>query len=219
MQRFLAAHLAAATLVLFTCTSARAGLLPPPGQVGWSYNFTPTANAVVADTNPSATVSFTNETTKNAVGNSDVDLTNLRVLSTADPNHPDVLTHNGNYTITMVLGTSANGTPMSGTLTFTGKLSGSFSSASANVTNLFGPHATQTLTLGAYVFTVMVDAYTPPGPPGSFNAGSISAHVSIANNVHITSVPEPSTMLLSGLGLTFLGGAAWRKRRLTRVLS
>jgi hypothetical protein len=44
------------------------------------------------------------------------------------------------------------------------------------------------------------------------NLGSISAHVNVSS-VTPASVPEPSTMLLSGLGLSFLGGAAWRKRR------
>jgi hypothetical protein len=31
--------------------------------------------------------------------------------------------------------------------------------------------------------------------------------------------PEPSSMLLSGLGLTFLGGAAWRKRKARAVVA
>jgi hypothetical protein len=203
--------------MLFATTSARAGLVPV-NQVQWSYNFTPAANAVFADTNPSADVAFTNETTKSVIGNSVVDLTNLRVSSTADPNHPDLLNHNGSYSISMVLGTSANGSPMSGTLTFKGKLSGNFSSASSNVTNKFDPLlSTQTLTLGAYTFTVTLLPFTPPGPPGSSNAGSIAAFVSLSGGPHITSVPEPSSMLLSGLGLTFLGGAAWRKRRLARL--
>jgi hypothetical protein len=216
MKRFHTAHFAAAILVMFAATSARAGLVAPD-HVQWSYNFTPSAGYVYADTSPTASVSFTNEKPNTAQGNSDVDVTNLRVSSTADPNHPDALMNNGAYKIAMVLGTSANGSPMSTTLYFTGKLSGSFSSASANVTNKFGPDATQTVVFGAYTFTVSVDAYTPPGPPGSLNAGSVSAHVSITSSGHIAETPEPSTMLLSGLGLTFLGGAAWRKRRLARM--
>jgi hypothetical protein len=215
MKRFFVVHVAAATLVLFATTSVQAGLVPV-NQVQWSYNFTPAANAVFSDINPSADVVFTNETTKSVVGNSIVVLTNLRVSSTADPNHPDVLKNNGAYSVSMVLGTSANGSPMSGTLNFSGKLSGTFSSSSSNVTNMFGPHSTQTLTLGAYTFTVSLIAYTPPGPPGSSNAGSIGAYVTISGGPHITSVPEPSSIFLSGLGLTFLGGAAWRKRRLAR---
>ncbi len=217
MKRFLTAHVTAAALVLFAATSARAGLVPA-SQVQWSYNFTPGASAVISDSNPSALVSFTNEPTKSAVGDSDVVVTNLRVSSTANPNTPDVLKSNGSYSITLVLGTSANGSPLSGSLTFTGKLTGSFSSGSANVANKFGPHATQTLTLGNYLFTVSLVAYTPPGPPNQVNAGSISAHVSISD-IHSAGggSPEPSSMILAGMGLTFLGGAAWRKRRRARV--
>jgi hypothetical protein len=218
MKRFLAAQAAAATLVLLAATCVQAG--PLPSQVQWSYNFTPGSYSVSADTNPSAGVSFTNEPTKSAVGNSDVVATNLRIFgSTASPSTPDTLTTHGAYTISLLLGTSANGPALSGTLTFTGKLGGTFSSASANVSNMFGPNSTQQLTLGNYTFTVALIAYTPPGPANQLNAGSISAHVTVANaSIHTTGggTPEPSTMLLSGLGLTFLGGAAWRKRRQAR---
>ncbi len=217
MKRSLTAHIAAATLVLFAATGARAGLVPA-SQVQWSYNFSPSASAVFAATSSSADVSFTNEPTKSAVGDSDVVVTNLRVSSTANPNTPDALKTNGGYSVVLTLGTSANGSPMSGTLTFTGTLTGTFSSASANVANKFGPHSTQTLTLGNYLFTVSLVAYTPPGPPDQVNAGSISAHVSISN-IHTAGggSPEPSSMLLAGMGLTFLGGAAWRKRRQARM--
>jgi hypothetical protein len=217
MKRLLTAHITAAAMVLFAATGARAGLVPA-SQVQWSYNFSPGASAVIADTNSSAVVSFTNEPTKSAVGDSDVVVTNLRVSSTANPNTPDVLKNNGAYSVTLVLGTSANGSPMSGSLTFTGKLTGTFSSASANVANKFGPHQTQTLTLGSYLFTVSLVSYTPPGPPDQVNAGSISAHVSISD-IHSAGggTPEPSSMLLAGMGLTFLGGAAWRKRRQPRM--
>jgi hypothetical protein len=222
MKRLLAAHVAVATLVLFAATGAQASPIPA-SQVEWSYNFTPGAASIYADSDPSAAVTFTNEPTKSAVGNSDVVATNLRVVSTANPNSADVLSANGAYSITLVLGTSANGSPMSGSLTFTGKLSGTFSSASANVANVFGPNTLQTPTLGSYIFTVQLTSYTPPGPPNQLNAGSISAHVSITysnpggGHISGSNSPEPSTMLLSGLGLTFLSGAAWRKRRQGRT--
>ena len=57
------------------------------------------------------------------------------------------------------------------------------------------------------------------------NAGSLAAFVEVTagdptgpgggGGVTVADVPEPSTMLLAGLGLSFLGGAAWRKRRQT----
>ncbi len=88
MKRFLAAHIAAATLVFFATTSARAGLIPA-SQVEFTYNFTPGATSIYADGDPSAAVTFTNELTKSAVPGpslgTDVVATNLRVVSTADP--------------------------------------------------------------------------------------------------------------------------------------
>jgi hypothetical protein len=54
--------------------------------------------------------------------------------------------------------------------------------------------------------------YTPPGPPGSDNSGSISATVTV-RPVNIQKSPEPSTMVLSVVGLSFLGLSSWRKRR------
>ena len=99
-----------------------------------------------------------------------------------------------------------------GSLTFHGKLDGTLSAESTNLFNTFGPDKKQSVRLGAYNFEVELIAYTPPGPPDQSNAGSIAAHVTVTT-ITPAQVPEPSTMLLSGLGLTFLGGAAWRKRR------
>ena len=89
------------------------------------------------------------------------------------------------------------------------------SAENANVANVFNDTSVHNLVLGTYNFAVQLIAYTPPGPPDQSNAGSISAHVTVSN-AQVSSVPEPSTMLLSGLGLSFLGGAAWRKRRQVR---
>jgi hypothetical protein len=216
MKRFLAAHAAAVAVVLFAGAGANAGMIPPD-KIQWTYNFAPGMNpaAVFADNHGGVgSVTFTNENPSTAKGNSDIVATNLKVSSTATAVDPDVLSHNGTYTIKLHLGVPANG--LSGDLTFTGKLSGTFSADNANVTNVFGPNSTQTLTLGNYTFTVQLTAYTPPGPPSQHNLGSISAHVTVeASDIGPGGgpSPEPSSMLLAGLGLSFLGGAAWRKRR------
>ena len=63
---------------------------------------------------------------------------------------------------------------------------------------------------------VTLTNYTPPGPPNASNAGSISAHVTVTpGNGHTSGggTPEPSTLVLSCLGLGFAGLASWRKRR------
>jgi hypothetical protein len=216
MKRFLTAPVAALALLLLIGAGAQATPIPI-NQIQWTYNFSPGAPAVLADGNPSAGVTFTNEPTKAATGISDIVATNLRVFSTATAVSPDMLTGpNGDYSLALTLSTTDGSGTHTGTLTFNGTLSGEFSAENANVFNAFGPNVFQVLDLGSIRFSVEMLAYTPPGPPDQANAGSISAHVTV-ENITPNGVPEPSTILLSGLGLTFLGGAAWRKRRLARA--
>jgi len=217
MKRFCTAHLSALALVLLAGASAQATPIPPD-QIQWTYNFSPATPALLADGNPSAGVTFTNEPTKAATGSSDVVATNLRVFSTALATAPDKITgSNGNYTLSLTLSTNDGNGIHTGTLTFNGTLSGMFSAQNANVANAPGlPLPMQTLQLGLITFNVQLIAYTPPVPPDQANAGSISAHVTVSGAT-ISDTPEPSTLLLSSLGMTFLGGLVWRKRRQTRV--
>jgi hypothetical protein len=213
MKRSYSATIAALAVVLLGSAAAQASPVPP-ANLQWTYNFTPGAPALPVDGGGSSYVGFTNEPTKAAVGNSDVVATNLRVFSAATASVPDTLSASGDYSLTMVLSTVDNGTPYSASLTFTGELDGTFSAESANIKNTFGPNSTQTVQLGSYIFTVSLVAYTPPGPPDQVNAGSLAAHVEVTL---AEETPEPSTMLLSALGLSCLGGAAWRKRRQARL--
>ena len=143
---------------------------------------------------------------------SDIVATNLRVFSSATASAPDMITGpNGNYSMTLQLAVNDNGTPFSTNLTFTGKLFTTgpkgFSAENANVQNMFLDGGPKVADLGTIRFTVQLMAYTPPGPPDQSNAGSISAHVTV-ENITPSQVPEPSAIVLSGMGLTFLGGAA-----------
>src|SRR5262249_52064437 len=160
-------------------------------------------------------VSFTNQPAQTASGNSDTVATNLKANSLAAPGSPDTLSGTGAYTLTLSLTDSTSGA--TGTLTFTGKLSGSFSKDSANITNQFNSPLQQQLFLGANTYTVTIGPYSPPGPPDSTNLGSIAAHVDVSPTVGVAAVPEPSTLLLGLCGLTGAGAFSWRKRRTTAV--
>jgi len=199
----------ASTLLFFAGTSVRAD------PIAWTYNFTPSVNSLAADPPGTGGVSLTNEPTKNAINSSDVVITNLKDFSTAPAANPDKLSTGGAYAVTLVLTDSLSGEHA--TLTFTGKLSGTFSANNSNITNAFTGQTTQTVTLGKYDYTVSMVAYTPPGPPSASNSGSMSAHVNVApSSTGGATTPEPSTMVLSFLGLSFAGAAGWRKRRRVR---
>jgi len=211
MKRFLPLLVPAVALLLLG-GQARADILTTD-KVNWTYNFSPGAPAVFADNHPTAAVTFTNEPTQLAVGDSDVVATNLRANSTAKGKDVDVV-KNGNYSLTLVVSNLSDPGSPSATFTFHGKLSGKWSTENANIANAFAADNLQTKSIGSFNFTVFLQAYTPPGPPDQKQVGSISAHVSISTgSIDHQPAPEPSTMILSGLGMTFLGMAAWRKRR------
>jgi hypothetical protein len=142
-------------------------------------------------------------------------------------NAPDHFT-NKNYSLIVDLTDSASN--KSGMLTFTGSLNGTLSLTSANIKNTFIGPLTQHLDLGGNLYTVTIGPYAAPGIPDSTQTGSISAHVSVQPEGPTgggsggpvpppsRQTPEPSTLLLAGLGLSALGMAGWRHRaRLARV--
>jgi hypothetical protein len=191
---------------------------------GWIFSWSPTGGAVSADVQvgqPTATgtVTLSSETLQNAFGNSFVVASNITLSSTANPNNPAMLSSNGSYQLNMFLKDATSG--QSTTLSFTGKLSGTFSALSANLSNVFQAPVTESVVLGANTFTVTLDSYVPPGPPGSTSPGAIGAYVSVANtggNGHITSTsPEPSSLLLCGLGAAGFALNGWRRRWTARV--
>jgi hypothetical protein len=206
----------ASTLLFFAGTGARADLTSASPPVGWTYNFTPSVNSVAADPPGSGGVSFTNEPTKAAINNSDVVITNLRDFSTATTANPDKFSTNGAYSVTLVLTDSASGEHA--TLTFTGKLGGTFSANNSNITNTWTGQNPSPVILGGNSYTVTMGSYTPPGPPTASNAGSMSAHVSVApvppsgGGGPPATIPEPSALVLSFVGLSLAGAAGWRKR-------
>jgi hypothetical protein len=219
MKRFLTATAAALALLLMTGMGVHAN--PLPAALSWTYNFTPGASSLASDAGTGGNISFTNENTNTAVGNSTIVGTNLRVASTATAGSPDMLSgSHGNYSLTLALASTDDTGLHQASLTFNGQLSGTFSHDSSNLSNVFGANATQSVSLGAYVFTVALNSFTPPGPPGQTNAGSIAATVSITpagTPTPTQNTPEPGTIVLAGLGLSAFGGAAWRKRRQARI--
>jgi len=251
MKCLLALCAPALALLLFASTSARAEPVPAPGAK-WGYNFSPldgngqplsTVSADQTDPNvPPGGITFTNESPKPVVGNSDVVATSLQVFSAADGLTPEYLNTSGAYTLQMIiydlnapgakdiLANDPNSLPHTDSIIFSGKVGGNFSHDNANVTNDFigatyhgqffaadpvTDAITLTVSLGDYNYTVKLNQYTHPGPQVSNLLGSLGGHVDVftLSTGGISTAPEPSSMLLCCLGLPFLGAASWRKRR------
>ncbi len=207
MKRFL--HLFACSAVLLLAgASARADFVP------WTYSWQRDPVSIAADAPGSGGVSLTSESLpKQAAGSSDIVATNLRIFSSSSADVPDKLATNGFFKLTLTITDNTSGD--SGSADFSGKLSGTFSAGSSNLTAVFSTPITKLLDLGGNEYTVTIGPYSPPGPPSASNAGSIAAHVDVKalnGTIGVNDVPEPSSIVLGCLGFSFLGGAAGRKR-------
>jgi len=211
MKRSSVALFGALAALLLAGSSARADF------VQWRYNWTPSTLKVVSDTSPTSYVQLTNEpinkpTGVQASGDSDIQMTNVKVVSDATRAHPDLFTLSTPVSFSLKLTDVASG--LSTNLLFAIKFSGDVSTDSSHLR--VDPASLGTMytniQLGNNIYNVANVSYTPPGPPGSDNSGSIAATVTV-RPVNIAKAPEPSTMVLSVVGLSFLGLSSWRKRR------
>lgn len=198
----------ALALLLWAGASARADLIQ------WGYNWQPSATTINADGGGSGHLALTNEPSNSAAGTSNTVITNLRAFSTAATASPDVFNH-ANFSFTLSLKDLASSA--TGTATFSGFFSGTLTADSANIKANFTSPTTETLSLGGNTYTVTLGTYTPPGPPGVTNAGSLNATVAVTpgnpGGGHTSSTPEPSTLVLISLAFPCLVLTNRRRRR------
>ena len=196
------ALISALTLLVLGSSTAWAEFVP------WKYNWSRSAAVLPADAPGTGRITLTDETLREASGSSDIVATNIRVYSTAPPQAPDQFT-DASYGLTLFLLDETSGA--SGTMSFAGVFNGTVSSVSSNLRHDFIGETTKSLVLGSNAYQVTIGPYTPPGPPGSSNAGAVSAfaHVSIRNVAH---APEPSSLLIACSALPFVGLGVLRRR-------
>jgi hypothetical protein len=197
-----AALCGAALLWLGSAASARADF------IAWSYNWSRSPGTVFADGTTASYISLTDETSHSAIGDTTIVATNIRTVSDAPASNPVHFT-NKKYTLTLSIVDTDSG--KAGSMIFAGEFNGDLSSKSANIKNTFLSAATQVLVLGKHKFTVSINEYSPPGPQGQTNSGSIAAHAVVRVD-DIQTVPEPSGWLLAALGgLPLLGLMRFRR--------
>jgi hypothetical protein len=204
-MRISAKRLFAAALALCLLTGARARA----DFVSWSYNWTPSSTVIYADNPTTGRIILSNEPGGSAVGDSYVVATNIKTASNADPSSPATFT-NASYGLAMTIVDSASG--KTGSLSFNGVFNGTLSNQNAIIMNSFTGPTTQSLLLGNHLYTVTIGPFAPPGPPTANISGSISALATVS----VRDVPEPNTLVLSGMCLSLFGAGWWWKRGRTR---
>lgn len=198
----------ALTLLLLADTSARADL------ISWGYNWEPSSTKIAANAGGSGYLSLTDEPANSATGSSNTIVTNLHAVSTASVSSPDTFNQ---APVSFALQLTDTASKASTTLTFSGYFSGTITGDSSNIQLTITSPKTESVTLGGNTYAVAIGNYTPPGPSGAVNAGSLNAFVTVTAGSGgggvISSVPEPSTALLASLALPCLGWFPWRKRK------
>lgn len=170
--------------------------------IPWSYAWESEPGEVLADNPGTGKLILSDEPFKTATGNSDIVATNIKSESTAGPEAPDVFTKAG-YTLTLTLIDDLSGE--SGSIVFTGEFDGTMTAFSSNIESTPTGDPEKSIVLGLHRYTISMGPYSPPGPPGSTNVGSIAAHAQVRVEKLIHDVPEPSSLVLAGLSVAVLG--------------
>ncbi len=192
-------YAAALALCLFGGARARADF------VDWSYNWTPSATEIFADKSSMGKITLSNESSGTATGDSYIVATNIQTVSSATSQNPAKFT-DAPYSLTLIITDGPSG--KSNSMVFSGKFNGTLAQKSAIILNTFTNDQIQSKVIGDHIYTVNIGPFSPPGPPTAKNSGSISALATVT----VQAVPEPSTLVLSGLCLSVFGAGWWLRR-------
>jgi hypothetical protein len=205
-------------------------LLGPPAAradlITWGFNWSGSPTTVGGDPGATGGIFLLDPQPGHGSGSMHLGGTQLEVFSSAPAGTLDHFT-NRPYTETLTLTDDAS--HQSGTLAFTGLFNGSLTPSQANITNTFTGKTTQTLLLGEHLYTVHLDQYIPPTPstagslgaditvratdPGGAGGGSNGGGGGGGGSGGDHHAPEPSSLILAGMGLASCGVAYWKRTR------
>jgi hypothetical protein len=217
-------------LTQFVASLAAAAALAAPAYADPSWTYTTNASPLaVAPDVPGGGLVLTSQSTPSAVttgGSGIVATTVLGTISLGTDHYT-----NAGYEVD--IGINDQGSGQSHTFAFHGQFSGDFSATTgSNITHQFldpvtnqpvADKVSESFTIGGNLYTVTLDPHVIIGALGSFPA-SIGGFVDVngsgggtgsggdGGGGGIQTTPEPSTMVLSALGMSMLGLAALRRR-------
>ena len=186
MNRLAASSLAMACVLL---TVGPLSASPISYQYDWSQS---TAEIDVG----SSRVFFQNVSGGTGTGNGLITAAIVSASSTASVNNPDTFSgQTFTMTVTLTEGKAH------GTASFTGHLWGSLSSTSADVTGTFSGKTTQTVQLGAHLYTISIGPFLALqySAHGVGNLGGDTGSVNATVTIRSALAPEPSSLLLAAL--------------------
>jgi hypothetical protein len=202
-------------IVVLAPRRGEAGLIP------WSYQWSAQPTVVDADPlGPNQTpssgitltpgaIAITGGNPGVALGNANITAVNLTAFTfSPSPDGKPYTFTNSSYRLGITL-TDVDSN-QSGMLHFSGVFDGTLTNQTVDLKTYFTSSRRQGLILGHNRYLVSLTAYTPPDPPDEGGEGSIRAFVS----VQPVSAPEPSALVLAGIGLAAAAFSRLRRRAL-----
>jgi hypothetical protein len=189
--------------------------------IPWSYQWN--AHPIVVDADPlgphqtavggitltPGAISITGGNPGVALGSSNIVAVNLTTFTFApSPDGKPYSFTNSPYRLGVTL-TDVD-SKASSTLNFSGVFYGSLTDWTADLHTRFTSAIRQSVILGDHRYTVSLSSYSPPDPPAQGGAGKISAFVS----VQAVSAAEPTSLVLTGIGLAVTAFSCLRRRTL-----
>jgi hypothetical protein len=202
-------------------------------RADWTYTATAQVPGITVNTpsNGGGTVSLTDYGTPQPGGTSIA----VQAYETTSAATTPISFNNLKYDLALKITDSA--THDSGTLHFTGSLTGTLTATTSTIVDSFTPVTSNSLSLDGHTYTVNISSVTLASP--SSPQENVMASVSVTNASPrgvtpfaqvlplspspqtsppppTTSTPEPTSLLLGSLGFSCFGaGCWWKRRRLT----
>jgi hypothetical protein len=200
----------AAALLLLLGGTARAEM------VGFSYQWTVLPTSVFPGGTGSVTLASAPDGTAQAELNKNAPtfIPGATVTTTSSATEPPD-TFDTPFSMKLHLTDTASG--LFGDLDFSGTIAGTLTATASSLTATFDEPFIKTLKLGTHVYKVQIDPALVSLPaPGASSPASIDARVTVAGRIDepppTINTPEPSSLLLAGLGLPLLAAARrWRR--------